>query len=114
MQVVRCAWDPKPSSTIISLSDGFAQHTIFPCVSVLHAPYGDKLALKEHHYVKNTCPFRRVARFCRGRRPRAESSIAAPGAKLIKLAGGFEFTEGPAADADGNASTLPTSRTTAS
>jgi gluconolactonase len=32
----------------------------------------------------------------------AESSIIAPGAKLEKLAGGFEFTEGPAADAQGN------------
>ena len=32
----------------------------------------------------------------------AESSIAAPGAKLTKLADGFSFTEGPAADADGN------------
>ncbi len=32
----------------------------------------------------------------------AESSIIAPGAKLTKLAGGFSFTEGPAADADGN------------
>jgi gluconolactonase len=32
----------------------------------------------------------------------AESSIIAPGAKLVPLAGGFEFTEGPAADAQGN------------
>jgi gluconolactonase len=32
----------------------------------------------------------------------AESPIIAPGAKLAVLAGGFEFTEGPAADADGN------------
>jgi gluconolactonase len=32
----------------------------------------------------------------------AESPIIAPGAKLTKLAGGFNFTEGPAADADGN------------
>ncbi len=32
----------------------------------------------------------------------AESSIIAPGAKLTVLAGGFEFTEGPAADAQGN------------
>jgi gluconolactonase len=32
---------------------------------------------------------------------RAESPIA-PGAKLEKLAGGFKFTEGPAADAQGN------------
>ena len=32
----------------------------------------------------------------------AESGIIAPGAKLTKLAGGFTFTEGPAADADGN------------
>jgi gluconolactonase len=32
----------------------------------------------------------------------AESSIIAPGAKLTTLAGGFEFTEGPAADAQGN------------
>src|SRR5947199_5477573 len=28
--------------------------------------------------------------------------VIAPGAKLEKLAGGFAFTEGPAADADGN------------
>ena len=32
----------------------------------------------------------------------AESPIIAPGAKLTVLAGGFEFTEGPAADAQGN------------
>src|SRR6266576_415313 len=32
----------------------------------------------------------------------ADSNIIAPGAKLEKLAGGFEFTEGPAADKDGN------------
>src|SRR5580704_8099985 len=32
----------------------------------------------------------------------AESSIIAPGAKLTKLADGFSFTEGPAADAQGN------------
>src|SRR5881296_2554075 len=34
--------------------------------------------------------------------PAAESKIIAPGAALEKLAGGFEFTEGPAADKDGN------------
>jgi len=32
----------------------------------------------------------------------AESTIIAPGAKLEKLADGFEFTEGPACDRDGN------------
>jgi hypothetical protein len=32
----------------------------------------------------------------------AESQIIAPGAKLEKLAGDFEFTEGPASDAEGN------------
>jgi gluconolactonase len=32
----------------------------------------------------------------------ADSPIIAPGAKLTELAGGFEFTEGPAADAEGN------------
>ena len=32
----------------------------------------------------------------------AQSGILAPGAKLEKLAGGFAFTEGPAADAQGN------------
>jgi len=32
----------------------------------------------------------------------AESGVLAPGAKLEKLAGGFEFTEGPACDAQGN------------
>jgi len=37
-------------------------------------------------------------------RPRAASAagIIAPGAKLVKLAGGFKFTEGPAADRYGN------------
>ena len=33
---------------------------------------------------------------------RAESPVLAPGAKAQELAGGFEFTEGPAADARGN------------
>src|ERR1700757_3608468 len=32
----------------------------------------------------------------------AEPGVIAPGAKLEKLAGGFAFTEGPAADAQGN------------
>src|SRR2546427_10324808 len=32
----------------------------------------------------------------------ADSKIIAPGAALEKLAGGFEFTESPAADKDGN------------
>src|SRR5262245_44199109 len=34
--------------------------------------------------------------------PAADSRIIAPGAMLEKLAGGFDFTEGPAADKDGN------------
>jgi gluconolactonase len=34
----------------------------------------------------------------------ADSKIIAPGAQLEKLAGGFEFTEGPATDKDGNVS----------
>jgi gluconolactonase len=32
----------------------------------------------------------------------ADSPVVAPGARLAKLAGDFKFTEGPAADADGN------------
>ena len=32
----------------------------------------------------------------------ADSSIIAPGAKLEKLGGGYEFTEGPAVDREGN------------
>jgi len=32
----------------------------------------------------------------------AESRIVAAGAVLQKVAGGFEFTEGPTADAEGN------------
>src|ERR1041385_6744155 len=32
----------------------------------------------------------------------ADSTIIAPGAQLEKLAGGFEFTEGPATDKEGN------------
>ena len=31
-----------------------------------------------------------------------DASPVAPGAKLVKLAGGFKFTEGPAPDPDGN------------
>ena len=34
--------------------------------------------------------------------PAAETGVLAPGAKLEKLAGGFEFTEGPTCDAAGN------------
>ncbi len=34
--------------------------------------------------------------------PGGEGGIIAPGAKVEKLAGGFQFTEGPAADAQGN------------
>lgn len=35
--------------------------------------------------------------------PRAEGSVIAPGAELEKLAGGFEFTQGPTSDRDANA-----------
>ncbi len=34
--------------------------------------------------------------------PGAQETVTAPGAKVEKLAGGFLFTEGPTADADGN------------
>jgi gluconolactonase len=34
--------------------------------------------------------------------PALAESVVEPGAKLEKIAGGFKFTEGPAADADGN------------
>src|SRR5262249_14247697 len=34
--------------------------------------------------------------------PGADSLVIAPGAHLVKLAGTFVFTEGPAVDADGN------------
>ena len=43
----------------------------------------------------------------------AESgNVVAPGAKVVKLAGGFKFTEGPAADAQGNVffSDIPNNR----
>jgi len=39
---------------------------------------------------------------CMGIAAQADNSILAPGTKLEKLAGGFTFTEGPAADTDGN------------
>ena len=39
---------------------------------------------------------------CAEERPEGGSPIAAPGAKLEKLAGGFSFTEGPTADVEGN------------
>lgn len=37
-----------------------------------------------------------------GAAPAAESTLLAPGAKVEQLAGGFKFTEGPAADRDGH------------
>jgi len=37
-----------------------------------------------------------------GQPVQAEDSVVAPGAVLQKLAGGFEFTEGPTCDAEGN------------
>jgi gluconolactonase len=42
----------------------------------------------------------------------AEAGVVAEGAKVEKLAGGFEFTEGPAADAQGNVffSDIPNNR----
>jgi gluconolactonase len=40
--------------------------------------------------------------FAAARSPAADRDLIAPGAKVEKLAGGFEFTEGPAADAAGN------------
>jgi gluconolactonase len=43
-----------------------------------------------------------VLMFCAGFLNAAESKIIAPNAALEKLAGGFDFTEGPAADKDGN------------
>ncbi|NOX54559.1 MAG: SMP-30/gluconolactonase/LRE family protein [Planctomycetes bacterium] len=40
-------------------------------------------------------------------------NLIAPGSKVVKLAGGFRFTEGPACDAEGNVyfSDIPTNRT---
>jgi gluconolactonase len=43
-----------------------------------------------------------VALLLAGTAAAQDSSPVAPGAKLTKLAGGFKFTEGPTADADGN------------
>ena len=43
----------------------------------------------------------------------AQDGVVAPGARLEKLAGGFEFTEGPTCDARATSSS-PISRTTAS
>ncbi len=42
----------------------------------------------------------------------AEDALVKPGAKVVKLAGGFKFTEGPACDAAGNVyfSDIPNSR----
>ena len=34
--------------------------------------------------------------------PAKKSGVVAPGAELVKLAGGFGFTEGPVRDAEGN------------
>ena len=34
----------------------------------------------------------------------AQARVVAPGAKVQKLAGGFEFTEGPTCDREGNLS----------
>ncbi len=39
---------------------------------------------------------------CVGVARAADSPVIAPGARLEKLAGDFKFTEGPAADAEGN------------
>ncbi|MHC4620336.1 MAG: SMP-30/gluconolactonase/LRE family protein [Planctomycetota bacterium] len=39
---------------------------------------------------------------CERQRGADEPAVVAPGAKVEKLAGGFRFTEGPAADAEGN------------
>ena len=39
---------------------------------------------------------------CAARVLAAESPIIAPGATLLKLAGDFAFTEGPACDGEGN------------
>jgi len=48
-----------------------------------------------------------------GERPAGRSDLVAPGAKVVKLAGGFKFTEGPACDAAGNVyfSDIPANRT---
>ena len=43
-----------------------------------------------------------VSLLCCGAARAAEGGILAPGAKLEKLAGEFQFTEGPASDRDGN------------
>jgi gluconolactonase len=51
---------------------------------------------------RRTCAFVAVLLLTTGSVFAADSSIIAPGAKLEKLGEGYGFTEGPAADGDGN------------
>jgi len=53
-------------------------------------------------YLMNLPAFVAVAALLSNASLAAESTIIAPGHKLQKLAGGFEFTEGPACDPQGN------------
>lgn len=53
------------------------------------------------HNASRLSPFL-LAVFCAARLAAAESKVVAPGATLQKLADTFTFTEGPAADKDGN------------
>ncbi|WP_198032202.1 hypothetical protein [Mesorhizobium sp. LNHC252B00] len=49
-----------------------------------------------------TCAFLALLSLTTGPTVAADSSVVAPGAKLEKLGEGYGFTEGPAADIDGN------------
>ena len=51
---------------------------------------------------RHACSLVAVLLIAVGSASAADSSIIAPGAKLEKLGGGYEFTEGPSLDRDGN------------
>jgi gluconolactonase len=55
-----------------------------------------------HAFIAATFPLLLASGWALGATDSAPAAVTAPGAKLEKLADGFAFTEGPAADANGN------------
>lgn len=97
-----------PPSGMLTIPEGSGRKQVLPVDFILFGEMRDELELeiKSIHDLE-ACMFKKLAFIIAMALfmvllTLAQSGIIAPGAKVEKLAGGFSFTEGPAADKDGN------------